>query len=364
LYFDPLPKKNIKDLFNRKQELDTFQKALGYSRLIAIVGPRRTGKTSFMNVALAESGQPHVTLDLRGLPFNPSQADIVKKVESAFNGISKTWLTGIAGALRQVKGVSILGNSVSLDWSNKGTDLPDLLDGVDRWAGENGNRFIMAFDEIQVIRGEKSIPRLLAHVADYDQHVRLVVTGSEVGLLFDFLGFDDPESPLYGRHYTQINMQNFGAEESAMYLREGFKQLGLPPGEGVPEYAVGRLDGNVGWLTLFGTLCRDENEASTRIVDRVVAEGGKLSRSEALKLARYSPRYAVVLNHLARAGSATWTQLKSVLEAHEGRSLPSSTVSETLSKLVKTSIIDNEEGYHIPDPLLVSGVLSDPLPES
>jgi len=364
MYFDPLPKKNLKDLFDRKEELERFSKARSYSSLIVIVGLRRTGKTSFMNVALSESDQPYITLDLRGLSFNPSQADIIKKTESAFNNLNKRWLPNIMEALRQVKGVSVLGNSISLDWGKKGIDLPDLFDNVNRWSEENNKRFILAFDEIQIIRGEKSIPRLFAHVIDYNQNMCLVVTGSEMGLLLDFLGFDDPDSPLYGRHYAEIRIHNFDAEESMKYLREGFRQLGLSPDENVLKYAVEHLDGNVGWLTLFGTRCRDENDASARIVDSVAAEGGKLSRNEALKLVNYSPRYAVVMNHLARAGGASWSQVKSILEAHDNRSLPNSTVSDVLNKLVKTSLIEKNEEYHIPDPLMISGILENSLPEN
>jgi len=329
-----------------------------------ILGLRRTGKTSFMNVALSESEQPYVTLDLRGLPFNPSQADMVKKIESAFNNLNKMWLTNITDALKQVKGVSILGNSISLDWSNKGIDLPDLFDNVNRWSEENDNRFLLAFDEIQVIRGEKSIPRLFDHVIDYNHNICLVVTGSEMGLLFGFLGFDDPDSPLYGRHYTEIRMHNFDAEESKEYLQEGFKQLGLSPDQKVLDYAADNLDGNVGWLTLFGARCRDENAVSTRIVDSVVAEGGKLSRKEAIKLVNYSPRYAVVMNHLAVARKASWSQIKSILEARENRSLPNPTVSDILNKLVKTGLIEKNEEYRIQDPLMIRGILENPLPES
>jgi len=364
MYFDPQPKENLEDLFDRKEELDKFSRALGYSSLIVIFGLRRTGKTSFMNVALKESDQPYITLDLRDLSYNPSHADIVKKIESAFNNINKRWLTAIINALRRVKGVSILGNSVSLDWSNKGIDIADLLDSLDRWAGENDKRFLLAFDEIQIIRGEKSIPRLFAHVIDYDQNIRLVVTGSEMGLLFDFLGFDDPDSPLYGRHYTEIKMQGFTVEESMEFLREGFKQIRLSPDKDVLEYAVQNLNGIVGWLTLFGTRCRDENQVNKGIVDTVRTEGGKLSRREAIKLVNYSPRYAVVLNHLARTGKASWSQLKSILEARENRRLPNSTVSDILNKLVKTSLVEKDGEYSIPDPLLINGILENPLPES
>lgn len=364
MYFDPLPKKNRGDLYNREEELKKFSDALAYSSLIVIVGLRRTGKTSFMNVALSESDSPHIVLDMRGLSFNPSRADIVRKVESAFNLINRRWLSGVINAIKQVKGVGLLGNSLSLDWSRDGLDLADLFDRVNAWAEDNNGRFLVAFDEIQLIRGEKSIPRLFAHIIDYNQNICLVVTGSEMGLLFDFLGLEDPDSPLYGRHYTEIRMRNFERDESMEFLTTGFKQIGIDPQGDIIDYAVDRLDGVVGWLTLFGTRCRDENGTSVEIVDNVVREGGKLIRAEALKMVRYSPRYAVVLNYLARVKKASWRQIKSVLEVHENRSLPNPTVSEVLNRLVKTSLIEKNEGYSIADPLLEGGILDDPLPEN
>ena len=84
LYFDPRPKNRKEDLYGREKELEQFSRALPYAPLIVITGLRRTDKTSFLNVALAESNQPHAVLDLRGLPYNPSYADIVRRLE-AFN---------------------------------------------------------------------------------------------------------------------------------------------------------------------------------------------------------------------------------------------------------------------------------------
>ena len=304
MYFDPSPKKDRKDLYNREDELTMFSNALTYSPLIVIVGLRRTGKTSFMNVALSESDYPNIVLDMRGLSFNPSQADIVRKIESAFNLINRRWTSGILDAVKQVKGVSLLGSSISLDWRREGLDLADLFDRVNAWAEEGDRKFLIAFDELQLIRGEKSIPRLFAHIIDYNQSIRLVVTGSEMGLLFDFLGVEDPDSPLYGRHYTEIRMRNFERGESDEYLAAGFRQLGMDPKMETIEYAVDRLDGVVGWLTLFGTRCREQNGLSAWIVDSVVNEGGRLARAEALKMVRHSQRYAVILNYLARAKKA------------------------------------------------------------
>ena len=49
------------------------------------------------------------------------------------------------------------------------------------------------------VQGEKELLALFAHAYDSLPNQRIILTGSEVGLLHDFLGINDYESPLYGR---------------------------------------------------------------------------------------------------------------------------------------------------------------------
>jgi len=364
MYFDPRPKTRKEDLFDRERELEQFLRALPYASLIVVTGLRRSGKTSFLNVALAEAGFPYAILDLRGLPFNPSYADIVRRLEDAFNKIDRRWFSGLSEMLKRLKGVSILGNEVRFDWGKAGVDLPELLGRVDVWASKDKKRFLLAFDEIQLVRGDKWIPRLFAHVIDSYRNLTLVVTGSEVGLLFDFLGFEDPDAPLYGRHFVQIQMGNFSSKEAEEFLTLGFKQIDMTSPSKVIRYAVQKLDGVAGWLTLFGTRCRDRRSCSIEVVDEVVSEGGKLARSEALRLAAVSKRYGIILNFLARVGSASWSQVKAVIEAKEKHSLTHSAVSNSLSTLVRASVVSKTNGqYRIADALLAVGIKEEGLPE-
>jgi len=364
MYFDPRPKTRREDLYDREEGLEQFSKALSYAPLIVITGLRRTGKTSFLNVALAEADQPHAVLDLRGLPYNPSYADMVRRIEGAFNQIDRRWFSNLSEALKHLRGVSILGNEIGFDWSKSGVDFPELFGKVDSWASEHKKRFLMAFDEIQLVRGDRWLPRLFAHIVDTYRNVTLVVTGSEVGVLFDFLGFDDPKSPLYGRHFVQIHMGSFSASRAEEFLTRGFQQIRLAAPPEVIRYAVQRLDGVAGWLTLFGTRCRDRNSCSSDLVDEVVSEGGRLAREEALKLCAHSRRYGSILNFLAKAGSASWAQTRAVLEAREQRSMTNSAVSSLLGTLVKTGLVLKSDGkYEIGDSLLTQGIRQEALPE-
>ncbi|MEM2130380.1 MAG: hypothetical protein QXZ70_07265, partial [Candidatus Bathyarchaeia archaeon] len=100
MYFDPRPKTKKEDLYDREKELEQFFKAISYSPLIVVTGLRRTGKTSFVNVALVECDCPFAILDLRGLPFNPSYADVVRRLEAAFRQVDRKWFSDLSEALK------------------------------------------------------------------------------------------------------------------------------------------------------------------------------------------------------------------------------------------------------------------------
>ncbi|HKZ41458.1 MAG TPA: ATP-binding protein, partial [Candidatus Hodarchaeales archaeon] len=184
----------------------------------------------------------------------------------------------------------------------------------------------------------------------------------EIGLLHDFLGLSNPESPLYGRHYIEIEMSRFNPEEAETFLKEGFKQINLACSNETIAYAVEKLDGVAGWLTLFGARCRDKGKCSKETADEVQDEGGRLARREALELVKFSTRYGVILNYLSSVKKANWAKVKTAVEVHEKRPLPSSNFTEVLNKLVKTSLVEKQDSeYHIADPLLAHGIAKEPF---
>jgi hypothetical protein len=362
LYFDPRPKAEKQDLFAREKELKQFEEALPYASIILVTGLRRTGKTSFVHVALSNTSHPHIFLDMRDLPPVPSHAEIIRRVGAAFDKIGKKWLSPLSEALRHVKGVELAGTTITFQWGKEGVDLTELFDKIDTWAKKHKERFLFAVDEVQLVRGDKALPRLFARIADSNRNITVILTGSEIGLLYDFLGFDNPESPLYGRHYAEIRMRNFSPEEAKSFLKEGFKQIKISCLEETVEYAVQKLDGVAGWLTLFGARSRDKGKCIKQTVDDVLDEGGKLAKAEALKIVKFSSRYGVMLNFLAKTGKAAWADIKTTLEIREKTSLPSSSFTELLNKLVKTGLVEKADNeYRIADSILAHGILKEPF---
>jgi hypothetical protein len=364
LYFDPRPKAKKEDLFGREKELKQFEEVISYASIIVVTGLRRTGKTSFVDVALSTTSHPHVFLDMRDLQVVPSQAEMIRRVETAFGKMEKKWLSSLLEALKHVKGVELAGTTITLQWGKGGVDLAELFDKIDTWAKNHNEHFLFAVDEVQLVRGDKALPRLFARIADSNRNVTVILTGSEIGLLYDFLGFDNPESPLYGRHYTEIRMRNFDSEEAKTFLEEGFKQINVSCSEETLEYTVQKLDGVVGWLTLFGARSRDKGKCIKQTVDDVLDEGGKLAKAEALKIVKFSSRYGVILNFLAKTTKAGWAETKTALEMREKRSLPSSSFTELLNRLIKVSLVEKVDSeYRIADPILVRGILRGPFKE-
>ena len=197
MYFDTRPKRRREDLYDREKELGEFEKSLKAGNPLTIItGIRRLGKTSLLLVGLNELGLPRILVDFRGVNPN-SRMDVYKRIESAVNAFFREnrgiW-EKIKGNLKNISGLRVLGFGVSLSWKEGKTDLIALFRELERY------NVVLAFDEVQYLRGPvgSEFAGLIAHLYDYSE-LRMVMTGSEVGLLHDYLGVDDPSAPLYGR---------------------------------------------------------------------------------------------------------------------------------------------------------------------
>jgi hypothetical protein len=71
--------------------------------------------------------------------------------------------------------------------------------------------------------------------------VKFIFTGSEIGRVYDFLKLYKPNSPLYGRAYTEVNVNPFSKDMSIEFLREGFEELKIKIKEEELEDAINTL---------------------------------------------------------------------------------------------------------------------------
>lgn len=350
MLLDPKPKSKEADLFSRGEELKELLSSLRDNPITLITGIRRVGKSSLMRVAIAETEQDSIMIDVRRIYSDSSgsmgRADLSYAIQGELE--KKLKKERIKALLSKVKGVSFMGNSVTFDWND--ITLSSLLEKLN----DHPKPFIIAFDEAQYFRyyggkGGKSIQNLIAWAFDNLQNIRFLLTGSEVGLIHDFIGTNDYESPLHGRYMYEIVLKPFSKDISIEFLKAAFAESDMQiPVEEITA-AQNLLDGIVGHLVQYGLnrLRRSHDEA----LSETFRTAKMLFISELKELEKRSPRYRKVLEFIA-SGATTFTAILRSFQA-SGDSASKSRVADALRILERSSWINKEHGkYSIIDCVL------------
>ncbi len=334
MLFDERPKSNREDLFDRDRELGELLDNI-HRPIILLTGIRRIGKTSILRVALNMVDTEYILIDGRGLKPNYGLRDMYSLLSSAFSRSGSRILELIKG----LRGVKVLGSGVEFSWG--GRESLDLIELFDRL---NRRRVIVAIDEAQYFRGPQSniMRNLLAHSYDYNDNVTFILTGSEVGLLHDFLLLDEPDSPLYGRYIHNITVERFSRDESFEFLKRGFNEAGVEIDHKLIEEAVDLFDGIPGWLTFFG----NRYISGIRRMEDIIAMAVNMAVKELRSICR-TDRYRYVLKGIAE-GLDSWSKIKRYVEEREKRTISDSILSNIIRNLEDMSIISK---YKFLDPI-------------
>lgn len=364
MYFDLKPKSKKSDLYNFEKELLELKEGVEKSRIILLLGPRRIGKSSVLRTFLNECKSPSIIIDTRemisleGYINVRSFAILVGNKIGAFISKNRKRTAKFVEALKKIDGISVSGYSVRISWDKRGkTALPSLLNELNNWAEHNNSKVILAFDEAQELRDLPfKLVSLFAHIYDYLDNLVIILTGSQVGLLYDFLKIEDVQSPLYGRALDEIKLRKLEREEATDFLEKGFKQMKTKIDKNLIEESVNKLDGIIGWLTYFGWMV---TRKKTKSIDKILNEASKLALNELemfLRKSQAERRYTSILNSLALR-PMKWSELKRSLEAKEGLEVNSSNFTKLLNRLIKLSLIEKKDQlYKIIDPILAYGL--------
>ncbi len=356
MLFDLRPKTKRADLYDREKELREFQSAVNLGEdLILLLGIRRLGKSSLLNVALAESGFPYAKIDVRSLYFTHGsipQGILARKIlDSLLATVSgrKSLRLKLEKVLSSIRGLRVSGLSVEFE---RKPDLAEILEKISSWAENENLRAIIAFDEAQYLRlSGIRYDGLIAYGVDSLPGITFALTGSEVGMLHDFLGLEDPKKPLFGRYAREIVLQRFRREESMDFLRRGFEEVGIKPSRQEIGDAVGRFDGIVGWLTMYGYLRGVRKLPHAQAMDELFNMAEKLIRGELSSLIRNSRRYGVILKAVAM-GNVRWSTIKEYVEFKMGP-VNDAKFSVLLKNLLKYGYLEKKGNeYSIPDPVV------------
>lgn len=370
MLFDEQPKNNKEDLFDRTKELEEFSTAIkSNSRLIVITGHRRVGKTSLLKTMLALN-EHNISMDLRLLSAKryARKSEVIQLVQDGLDEYIdniKTRSEEIRKALQAVNGVHFGDFGIEFDNRNKDLTINKIFSKINELAKKNNQTVLLAIDEAQEYRKSihYDIRWLLAHIYDHCNNITIVLTGSEVGLLYKFIGVEDPKSRLYEKYFCEIHLESLSPEKSKEFLNKGFAQYNLgiekePTAYGPINSAADRLGGVLGWLIKFGVTCVEHEKISSLELDKIQKEGSILARHEFDNFVRTRSsieRYEIIMAVLAGRPSK-WNTIKIQLSIDMKKEMYSKNLCELLDTLQKAGhIIKNDnDHYAIVDPLLAA----------
>ncbi len=349
MLFNPKPKKKRNELYDREEELSALKRSIEKGvPLVVLLGIRRLGKSSLLNVALDESPIKSVKIDARRVYSQLGSVPQSALAEVILKGYLKAFpKERIREAIKGIRGVRIAGVGLEVSVA-KGVNLSEVLERINSMGG----RFVIAVDEAQYLRFSSArYAELIAWSTDELENISFILTGSEIGLLEDFLRIHDPESALFGRAHVKIKLKRFERHQSLDFLRKGFEEIGLEVRDGELGEAVDELDGIVGWLTLYG-YNRYLGLSHWEALKKLKGDAKRLIVSEFSKLKELSPRYELALKAVAN-GRHRWREIKEAVELLEGKKIDDKNFSNVLNNLVRYGYLEKTVGgYSIPDPLV------------
>ena len=345
MLFDLNPKEKVTDLYDRKTELESLSTSLkNGERLLVVYGLRRVGKTSLIHSFLNEREFPYILLDMKEIYYTSGSIPM----KMLYNAIVKEF----------VKFTEKVGEDADINLSDD-FKLTDLFKEINEWCKSRKLIFIIAFDEAQYLRfgGKVRYDGIIAWGVDNLSNITFILTGSEAGMLKEFLRYEDAEAPLYGRFRNEIYLNRFTKEEAVGFLKKGFAETGKHISNGEIEDVIKNLDGICGWLTYYGYYRTKIGIEHEKAIAQVFKEGSRLTLKEIETLISHSrKRYIYILKAIAD-NLNTWGVIKVYVGSNNGP-VSDTVLNSLLQTLVKLGIVEKalDGKYVISDPIVIGAI--------
>lgn len=341
MYFEIEPKSKKEDFFNYNYEYEQVKKALQRrEKLIAVVGVRRVGKTSLLNVIYHETKSLKLWLDGR-IVTDPKK--------ELFSAIYETAKSGKPKIFGKIESLNISAFGVGFD-IKLGSESRGELEKMIR----NSGHICVFIDEAQRMKTD-ALADVLSYFYDRFPQISFILSGSEVGLVEEILGESDSEHPLYGREITKIVMERLDRNRAIDFLKSGFGQLGVKEKDGEIESAVAELDGLIGWFTLYGY--EKGVKKSQDALNKTSQRAAQIAASELVHFFKKTKNKKLYLSILRNVSGTGWDELRNKASKDFGKQLNHNLFNFALEKLVTYSFIEKkDQKYCLSDPLLSKAV--------
>ncbi|MCL4365195.1 ATP-binding protein [Candidatus Marsarchaeota archaeon] len=208
--------------------------------------------------------------------------------------------------------------------------------------------------QAQWLSNPKKVVMLLAHLYDYYyDNLTFIITGSTIGVMKSITD-PGPNSPLYGRAITKMEIKRWQSSISIGFLKAGASEIGLNLDEKTALEAEENLDGLPGWLTLFGYNYLLSKNPGLALED-TVGEAKKIIAQELKSIAKLgigSPKLLKVLEVLSKMPARFG-------DISDSTGFNNKSLSKYLSTLNKLGYVEKDGNrYFISDPILLQFIKS------
>ena len=339
--FDLHPKEDREELFGRDKEIDYAISQLLSKNWLTIGGQREIGKTSLMKVIINEVkknyGFKGIYVNLRGVRNLSSLLKVIlleiNNSKPSFKvAVKLNFIIGSAG-IELKRGAKVVNS------------LIELFNSIEEDA-------VIGLDEIQeVSQASRQFLEVLGNVFASNPKIRFIFSGSYIGVI-RALSNPSSSSPLHGRPPVLLNLRPFDEETSRDFLRRGMEELNISFDK--EDEAVKKLDGVVGWLTLFGNFYAVRKMSFETSMSSTIEEGKKIMIDEFkhfLEGKSNKRLYTTIMSVLKVVN--TWKDIKRGVEIKLGN-VDDKELSLALESLLNNNFTEKrKEGvYEIVDPIL------------
>jgi uncharacterized protein len=232
-YSKPLPAGRMVD---RQTELNALGDQLVNTHNSRLVGPRRYGKTTLINAALAQArddGLAAINVNFLGVL---TLEDIAERIERAYSeqldSKLKQWFTGVIRTLRPTLtgGGGPVPASIAISPQPSTSGLLDRLALPAKVHARHGVRCAIAFDEFQdVLRGAANADAVIrSEIEGHAGVAGYVFSGSHIGMMREL--FADRRRAFFGQA-TPIDLGPLAPDELGEYIANGFSHYDRDPGD-------------------------------------------------------------------------------------------------------------------------------------
>ena len=337
---------------NRTDDLVKTTQIVKSSNHLILISPRRYGKTSLINKAVASLNRPTVFLNLQLVTSVSDFATELLKRILALYPMEK--MKQALKNFRIVPTVSFnpLSNAIDINFVPTASAKPILEDvfTLIETLGKKGKKHIVVLDEFQEIRAiDKSLDKYLRSIIQHHQNINYVFMGSQESLMRDI--FERKKSPFY--HFgTLQTLDVIPYSDFENFLTKGFSLLLQKKSANTVAKTILLFTRQHPYYTqmlafhYFNALLRSKQSTLQDVVLSIIREHD----------IDYE-RLWLGLNRKDRELILELIYIKKQLRSEKSRHIPTSTRYSAYKRLLlKGFLIQTKEGYKVEDPFFTAWI--------